>query len=262
MSSWRRHGETPREIAAASEIFQGTIEMKPHSNDAISEETARYYAARAPEYDRSAGYLTPDAHPFRVAKKKRYQQLFKGHDVLEIACGTGYWTEALAETATSVVGVDVNPEMISRARMRCEHLPHVNFRLADAFSLEPRVGTFTAAFAVWWWSHVPRSRVRQFLQSLHRRLIPGALVLFSDQLEYDIPRVDGMATQRHENSDGDTIERRVLSDGQEYDIVKNFPTEQELAAALSGFGTGIQYREWPGEKHWELTYKSVQVVQA
>ncbi len=38
--------------------------------------------------------------------------------------------------------------------------------------------------------------------------------------------------------------------------MKNFPTEQELFAALSAFGTDIQYREWPGEKHWEPTYKS------
>ena len=97
--------------------------MIPHSSDAISEETARYYAARAPEYDLSAGYLTLDADPVRVAKKKRYQQLFRGHDVLELACGTGYWTAVLAETAKSVVGIDVNPEMISRAQSRCEHLP-------------------------------------------------------------------------------------------------------------------------------------------
>ena len=146
--------------------------------------------------------------------------------------------------------------MISRAQSRCEHLPHVKFRLADAYSLGPEAGTFTAGFAVWWWSHIPRARVREFLDSLHGRLIPGALVLFSDQLEYDVPRVDGMATQRREDANGDTIERRILSDGREYDIVKNFPTEQELVAAVSEFGTDNQYREWPGEAHWELTYRS------
>ncbi len=234
--------------------------MTPPSNDATSDETARYYAARAPEYDLSAGYLTLDADPVRVAKKRRFQQIFRGHDVIEIACGTGYWTAVLAETAKSVVGIDVNPEMISRAQSRCERLPNVKFRLADAYSLEPEAGAFTAAFAVWWWSHIPRSRVGAFLRSLHRRLIPGAPVLFSDQLEYDVPRIDGMATQRHEDSNGDTIERRVLSDGREYDIVKNFPTEQELVSALSGFGSDIQYREWPGEKHWELTYVAAQTA--
>ena len=97
--------------------------MTLHSSDATSDETARYYAARAPEYDLSAGYLTLDADPVRVAKKRRFQQIFQGHDVIEIACGTGYWTEVLAETAKSVVGIDVNPEMISRAQSRCEASP-------------------------------------------------------------------------------------------------------------------------------------------
>ncbi|MDE3000646.1 MAG: methyltransferase domain-containing protein [Gemmatimonadota bacterium] len=235
--------------------------MTPHFSDATSEETARYYAARAPEYDLSAGYLTHDRETLRVAKKKRYQKLFRGHDVLEIACGTGYWTEVLAETAKSVVGIDVNPEMIDRAQSRCGHLPHVKFRLADAYNIGPEAGTYTAGFAVWWWSHIPRARVGEFLQSIHRRLIPGALVVFSDQLEYVVPRVDGMATQRHEDSNGDTIERRILSDGREYDIVKNFPTEQELVSALCGFGSDIQYREWPEELHWELTYNAVPMAQ-
>lgn len=235
--------------------------MTPHSSDATSDETARYYAARAPEYDLSAGYLTRDRETLRIEKKKRYQQLFRGHDVIEIACGTGYWTEVLAETAKSVVGIDVNPEMMARAQSRCEHLPHVNFRLADAYNLGPEAGAYTAGFAVWWWSHIPRSRVREFLDSLHGRLIPGALVLFSDQLEYDVPRVDGMATQRREDANGDTIERRILSDGREYDIVKNFPTEQELFAAVSEFGTDVQYKEWPGEAHWELTYDAVRMAE-
>ena len=75
------------------------------------------------------------------------------------------------------------------------------------------------------------------------------------------PELTEWPRKRHEDSNGDTIERRVLSDGQEYDIVKNFPTEQELIAALSGFGSDIQNREWPGEKHWELTYRSGQTIQ-
>ena len=236
--------------------------MTPHSNDAISEETAQYYAARASEYDLSAGYLNQGADHRRVPKKRRYQQLFQGHDVLEIACGTGYWTEVIAKTAKSVVGTDVNSEMISRAQSRCDRLPHVTFQLADAYSLDQVPGTFTAAFAVWWWSHIPKSRVRVFLLSLHRRLIPGAFVLFVDQLEYEVSSLSGLAAQRHQDSDGNIIEQRVLSDGRDYNIVKNFPMEQELVAALSGLAADIQYRERSEEKHWELTYNSVQTMQA
>ena len=41
-----------------------------------------------------------------------------GRDVLEIGCGTGKNTEWLAQHASSVVGMDLSPEMLSRARSR------------------------------------------------------------------------------------------------------------------------------------------------
>ena len=231
--------------------------MTPNSNDAISEQTARYYAARASEYDLSAGYLNQEADQLRLAKKRRYQQLFQGHDVLEIACGTGFWTEVVAETAKSVVATDVNAEMISLAEARCARFQHVACHLADAYALDQLPGTFTAAFAVWWWSHMPKERVREFLLALHRRLVPGALVLFVDQLRYEVSSLRGLATQRHEDSDGNTIEQRVLSDGRSYDIVKNFPVEQELVPSLGDLATNIQYRELPKEKHWELQFRTM-----
>jgi ubiquinone/menaquinone biosynthesis C-methylase UbiE len=41
-----------------------------------------------------------------------------GRDVLEIGCGTGKNTEWLAEHAASVVGLDLSPEMLARAKAR------------------------------------------------------------------------------------------------------------------------------------------------
>ena len=48
-----------------------------------SDEVARYYAARAGEYDLSAGYLDAHAEILRSPIKVLFREAFKGHEVLE-----------------------------------------------------------------------------------------------------------------------------------------------------------------------------------
>lgn len=102
----------------------------------LADHVTQYYAARAPEYDVTAGYTDPVAEQLRAPMKARYHEMFKGHDILEIACGTGYWTEVVGEVANSVLAVDVNPSVVSIAQERCKHLSHVSFQVADAYSLK------------------------------------------------------------------------------------------------------------------------------
>ncbi|MBN2291073.1 MAG: class I SAM-dependent methyltransferase [Pirellulales bacterium] len=215
----------------------------------LAENVRRYYAARAPVYDESAGYTDPEAEQFRGPIKDRYRKLFEGHDVLEIACGSGYWTAAVAETAKSVLAVDVNASLISQAEARCRNLANVRFQIADAYSLEAVPEGFSAAFSNLWWSHVPVERIPTFLTVLHGKLKCGAFVLFADQLVYDV-------LTRREDASGNTLEKRVLPDGRSFDIVKNFPTEEAIRNVLSGIATNVEYIERPGEKSWSLTYNT------
>jgi len=214
-----------------------------------SDDVMRYYAARAAVYDETAGYTDPAAERLREPIKARYRKLFAGHDVLEVACGTGYWTAVIGETARSVLGIDIGPALVSQAQDRCKRLSNVTIQVADAYTLEGVPGGFSAAFGHWWWSHVPRERIGAFLAALHRRLLPGALVLFVDQLPYD------GAVRRHDSA-GNTLEQRALPDGRVFEVVKNFPTEEEVRRALAGKGTDVDYAEWPEEKSWSVRYRT------
>lgn len=210
-------------------------------------ETAEYYAARAPVYDETAGYSDLEAEELRISIKERFRSLFAGHKVLEIACGTGYWTPTIAEVAESVHAIDINPVVLSQAEERCRRFRNVTFQIADAYTLAEVPGGFSAAFGIFWWSHVPRERLRDFPGALHIRLEPGAFVLFRDQLPYDGP-------SRRTDAHGNTLEERSLPDGRTFEIVKNFPTEEDLRDTLAGIADHVEYIERPDEKSWSVTY--------
>jgi demethylmenaquinone methyltransferase/2-methoxy-6-polyprenyl-1,4-benzoquinol methylase len=213
-----------------------------------AEELRQYYAARASVYDETAGYTDPESERLRGPIKARMREIFRGLDVLEIACGTGYWTEVVAEAAMSVNATDIHPELIAATEKRCRRLGNVTCLTADAYSLEGVRSGFTGAFAVWWFSHVPKAQLGAFLSALHDKLAPGAVVLFRDQLRYDHPA-------RRIDENGDTVEQRTLSDGREFEVVKNFPTREDVTAALSGIAEDVQYTERPAERSWEVVYR-------
>jgi len=206
-------------------------------------ELADYYRDRASEYD--AVYDKPERQEDLARLRSLLPPLVAGKSVLEIAAGTGYWTTALATSARSVLATDVNDETLDVARTRSYGPADVEFRVADAYDLGAIAGRFDAIFAGFFWSHVPRSQVRRFAQGLMDRVEPGGVVILADN-RY----VEGSNHPISRTSDdGDTYQTRRLSDGRTYEVLKNFPTRDQLAADL------------PAEVDWtELTYFWVATV--
>ena len=128
-----------------------------------------YYAARASEYDKV--YLKPERQADLRAIESWLPPIFTGASVLEVACGTGYWTQFLARVATSVVAVDAAPETMAIARSRMPE-GKVEFLVGDAYDLPRRAEKFDAAFAGFWFSHIPKQRQLAFLAGLGHLLAP------------------------------------------------------------------------------------------
>jgi len=200
----------------------------------VNDNLQQYYADRAQEYEKV--YQIPERQGALADLRQFLQDTLAGHDVLEVACGTGFWTQPIATTALSIVATDVNPEVIALAKEKPYPEGKVRFQMADAFTLEGVEGDFTAGFAGFWWSHVPRSKLDGFLSSFHRKLGAGGLVVFVDNTPFGT---------RHaitsQDDEGNTYQRRRLESGKEYDVLKNLPTEAELQERLSGIAENIRY---------------------
>ncbi|MBN2460232.1 MAG: methyltransferase domain-containing protein [Candidatus Cloacimonetes bacterium] len=223
--------------------------MESEYSRELSRQVKEYYATRARVYDQTAGYDDQIAEKLRLPAKKRIQAILKGRKVLEIACGTGYWTDVASRSASSVLATDINPEMLCLAAQRLQGRQNVDLQIADAYHLTAIPANFSAGFAVWWWSHIPRERVIDFLEVFHGKLLPGAVVLFADQLpDAYIPEYV------FQDNSGNNLERRTLPEGIKFDIVKNYPSQQDLLHLLKGWAKRIRYYENKREKNWYLTY--------
>ena len=207
---------------------------------------AGYYAARAAEYERI--YDKPERQADLAALRARIPRMLADRDVIEVACGTGYWTQHIAPSARRVTAIDINEETLEIARAKRYPPGRVTFEVADVYALAARQDGYAGAFAGFWWSHIPVAGRRRFVEAMHRVLAPGAAVVILDN-RY----VPGSSTPiSHADADGNSYQRRSLADGSQHVVLKNFPTELELRAEIGGAATAIEYIEL--EYYWLLSY--------
>jgi SAM-dependent methyltransferase len=211
----------------------------------VAQTMADYYARRAAEYERV--YAKPERQDDLRAIEAWLPDVFAGRDVLEVACGTGWWTQFAAIDAARWLATDINEETLAIARNK--PLPcSVQLSRADAYTLGGIDGPFDAAFAGFWWSHVPLARLPSWLETLHTKLQPGAHVVFMDNLY-----VEGSSTPiARRDADGNTYQLRTLDDGSAHEVVKNFPTREEAIAALGARAHQPQWHTWT--HYWALEY--------
>ena len=208
-------------------------------------ELQKYYAARASEYDQV--YFKPERQADLRKIESWLPLRFDGEKVLEVACGTGYWTQFIAPAAGSVMAIDSSPETLHIAENRVAR-GNVRFFVGDAYDLPQHLGKFSAAFAGFWFSHVPTTRRRAFLRGLAEVLLPGAHVVFLDN-RY----VEGSSTPiAGIDSDGNTYQERRLKDGSTHRVLKNFPSESDLRASLDGLGVAGNHSAW--QHYWAFEY--------
>lgn len=204
-----------------------------------------YYAQRAAEYDEV--YRKPERQDDLARLRRLLPPLVAGKRVLEVAAGTGYWTQVLAGTAAAIMATDLNAETIAIATQRSYGPARVDMQIADAYRLEAVPGDFDLVFCGFWWSHIRRADIPRFLAGVRERTGPGTGLILLDN-RY-VPGSSHPVTRT--GPDGDTYQRRELADGRGYEVLKNFPDRLQLEADLAGAAVGLTWTEL--EYYWLAT---------
>jgi SAM-dependent methyltransferase len=207
--------------------------------DVVGEQIA-YYRAQAPEYDawfedHGRPALSPTDYQRWLTEVAYAEAVFEALQplgrVLEVACGTGHWTERLAPMADLVVAVDAAPGMIDRNRRRLGPRQNVHYIQADVFRWQP-ARTFDTVFAGMWLSHVPADRFDDFWSLVDHSLDTDGRVLLFDEVAGS--SLQGTNEQPHGHDDEIVI--RQLDDGRQFRIVKTYHSPAALRTQLAELG--------------------------
>ena len=218
----------------------------PDEISRILEETKEYYRQRASQFadwhrhtGRYEGGPELDVSYFEEAKI-----LFAALDaeglqgnILEIASGTGIWTEAVAKTSSSLTALDSSQEMLERCRLRLGSNPKMRYILADFYEWAPDK-TYDAVTFSFWISHVPASKLDEVVAKISECLRPRGKIFFVDQQPQAL---------KNEVLDqpGGEVAWRTLENGRRFKVFKHFYTPEEIRTSFLAHGIKIKVNNSP-----------------
>ncbi|MEL6191279.1 MAG: class I SAM-dependent methyltransferase [Bacteroidota bacterium] len=195
------------------------------------QELETYYAKRAKEHDKV--YLKPERQEDLHLLKEELPRIVSGKKVLDIGCGTGYWTYYLSQQATSITGVDVNQPVLDEASTREYGCP-VSFQAGSYYELAALDDAYEVVFGGFVYSHVPKEKEEAFFHNILEKLAPGGQLILLDN-RY----VEGSSTPiSRTDTAGNTYQTRKLESGEQFEILKNFPAEESFLS-LSRLGLAL-----------------------
>ncbi|HZO12614.1 MAG TPA: class I SAM-dependent methyltransferase, partial [Polyangiaceae bacterium] len=191
----------------------------------VLDEQLAYYRARALEYDawwerRGRYSLGEEGNAIWWREVEEIRAVLARTplegELLELAPGTGVWTEILAARAARLTAVDAAAEMIAVCREKLSSsqiADRVRFIEADLFAWQPD-RRYDGVFFGHWLSHVPLERLDAFLAMVASALRPGGTLMFVDSRGPS----DSSWTK---SLDEEHVERELL-DGRRFRIVKRY----------------------------------------
>lgn len=206
-----------------------------------------YYKQRANEYEKV--YEKPERQDDLRKIEKYLERQFLNKQVIEIGCGTGYWTKTLAKNCKSILAIDINREVIKIAKDKEYNKSNVYFEVIDLINLPQRKVKYEGLFSGFIFSHIKKQDIPEFL-----KICFSQIKLESELIFIDNKYIEGSSTEISRiDKEGNQYQLRRLNSGDEFEVVKNFPSQLEFSAMID---SEIRNFEWIDlEYYWIVKFK-------
>ena len=207
--------------------------------DKAIQEQINYYKARANEYDE--WFYRIGRYDYGVEINQRWfaeveiirnalREQDKCQSILELACGTGIWTQELIEIGEQITCVDASEEMIQINQQKLngnDKNINIEYQQLDVFSWQPQA-QYDLIFFAFWLSHVPPIMVNEFLQKVRRSVKPQGKLFIIDSLFSQTSH----AKNHHSRNERDINQKRKLNNGQTFEVFKIYYQQDSLKDKL------------------------------
>jgi ubiquinone/menaquinone biosynthesis C-methylase UbiE len=198
---------------------------------------------------------------------RHYHELLSRHipkpcrEALEIGCGTGAFSRRLAQSAESVLALDLSPNMIRVARERSQPFPNISFEVADVLERELPGETFDCIATIATLHHMSLKLV---LPKLKRALKEGGVLLILDLFQPDglqdalrsalaVPLSVGLRLYRHGRLWPPRAVRRAWAEHGRHDSYLTLPQVRQICAELLPGAQVSRHLLWRYSVVWKKT---------
>src|SRR4051812_6388873 len=185
----------------------------------MNSDLVKYYKERAKEYEKI--YDKPERQHDIQKAGHVLKGIFRNKEVLEIACGTGFWTERIAAFAKHIHATDINQEVLDNAAQKT-YVGTVILEVADIFNFQLQK-KYESLFGGFIWSHIPRQNLKDFFATINSFVNKDGLVVLMDNNYVEGSNHPVASADEF----GNTYQIRQLSDGSSHRVLKNFAEEKE-----------------------------------
>lgn len=206
--------------------------------------TEKYYNDCAFQYDDF--YVNKERHnDYRKIKQKITKEI-KDKSILELACGTGYWTSFFLKFSTTVTSIDKSINMLNIAKNKINN-NNVLFINDDVYSLNNiENNKYEVIISVFLYSHITLQNRDVFFKTMHSKIKNNGTIILIDNLHIKGSSFPINKTDKY----GNRFQKRKLLNNSYYMVLKNLLNKQDF---FKKNNYSIEYEEF--DYCWYVKYK-------